>query len=221
MSGHPGFRPGRMTATLVPHVATATATRQRQGAPVTLRNRGLLMSLTAVIGLALTACSGSAKPHPATAAQAAATASAKVLHLVDYATDDGTDSTVILTGAIGDFGVATTVDASGTPDPEHQGTLRLTLAHGGFALSIAEPHQKLVAAFARFPADPASCSGTVTVTGTAPIVRGSGSGAYQHISGSLSVTITVSEIDAKPKCDGTGAFLHQAVVITGTGTVTY
>ena len=53
-------------------------------------------------------------------------------HLVDYSTNDGPDSTVVLTGAIGDTGQAESVHPDGSVDPDHASEwLNLLLdAHG-------------------------------------------------------------------------------------------
>jgi hypothetical protein len=51
-----------------------------------------------------------------------------------------------------------------------------------------------------------------------PVVSGSGTGAYAHVSGVFQLTVTVDEVDAPP-CDGTGAFIEQTIIITGTGTI--
>jgi hypothetical protein len=50
-------------------------------------------------------------------------------------------------------------------------------------------------------------------------VVGSGTGAYQGITGSFMLTATVDEIDVKSGCTATGTFIAQVIVITGTGTV--
>ena len=57
------------------------------------------------------------------------------------------------------------------------------------------------------------------MTGTTPIVAGSGTGAYRGISGTFTMTVTIDEIVAKSKCNPSGEFLAQAIVMTGSGTV--
>jgi hypothetical protein len=54
-----------------------------------------------------------------------------------------------------------------------------------------------------------------------PVVAGSGTGAYRGISGSFTVTVTIDEVDVKPVCNGTGAFLAQVILIAGPGTVSF
>jgi hypothetical protein len=51
-----------------------------------------------------------------------------------------------------------------------------------------------------------------------PVVPGSGTGAYQGIAGSFSVTVTGDEVAAKP-CSAQSAFLWQVIVVTGHGSV--
>jgi hypothetical protein len=175
--------------------------------------------------LALAACTSSSASHPAAAAPTASTLARTAdlatgnVHLTDYAINtDGPSSSAILTGAIGDYGTGETVKPDGSPDSEHTGDLRLTLKKGGFRLDTAALDARLVTAYRTFPADPHTCSGSVTVSGTAPVVSGSGTGAYAHVHGTFDLAVTVDEVDAPP-CDGTGAFVEQTIITTGTGTV--
>jgi hypothetical protein len=124
---------------------------------------------------------------------------------------------VILTGVVGDFGTGEAIRPDGSADPEHTGLLQLTLKYGTFRLDIGALDAQLVSAYRSFPADPRTCSGSVTVHAPAPIVAGTG--AYGRLRGSFDLTATVDEVDAPP-CDGTGAFLAQTIIISGTGAVT-
>ena len=60
------------------------------------------------------------------------------------------------------------------------------------------------------------------MTGAAPVVAGSGTGAYKGISGNFTLTITVSEVDARP-CPQpwSSGLLAQAIFMTGSGTVSF
>jgi hypothetical protein len=136
-----------------------------------------------------------------------------------YTDNDGPESTVILTGGIGDYGTAVSVHPDGSVDPEHSSQLKLTLRDGSFRIGIADLDKKFVSAMSSFPPNTSTCSGTVRVSGATPIVAGSGTGAYQGISGGFNLTITLAEVDAKANCGPSSAFLRQSIVIAGSGTV--
>jgi hypothetical protein len=57
------------------------------------------------------------------------------------------------------------------------------------------------------------------VSAPAPIVAGSGTGAYRGISGTFNLTATIDEIDVKSACTATGKFRAQVILIIGSGTV--
>jgi hypothetical protein len=143
----------------------------------------------------------------------------RTAQLVDYADNDGPTSTVILTGAVGDVGKAQSVGPDGTVDPDHRSQLNLMLAHGSFRLNIADLDKKIVGAFGHFPMDPGTCSGSVTVTGAAPIVAGSGTGAYQGIIGTFTLTVTIAEDFPPAHCDVTAPPLAEAIVMSGAGKI--
>jgi hypothetical protein len=140
-----------------------------------------------------------------------------------YQNDDLPGATVILSGAIGDFGAAVSVLRNGTVDPQHSSQLRLALTQGSFRIVIGPLHLAFEHALSHAPYNLRTCSGHGAVTGAAPIVAGSGTGAYTEISGSFKLTITLNEVDAKPGCQpfsGT-ALLAQSLVIAGSGTVSF
>jgi hypothetical protein len=141
--------------------------------------------------------------------------------LTDYSDNDGAKSTVILTGAVGDFGEAVSVHPDGTVDPDHRSQLNLALRDGSFRISIADLDKKFVSAMNSFPSDTSTCSGTVTVAAPAPIVAGSGTGSYRGISGEFNLTLTLAEVDAKANCGASSAFLRQSIVTAGSGTVSF
>jgi len=143
------------------------------------------------------------------------------VYFTAYQNDDLPGATVVLTGAIGDFGEAVSVLPNGMVDPEHSSQLRLGLAQGTFRISIGPLHAKFVNALSHAPYDLKTCSGHAAVTGPAPVVPGSGTGAYTGISGTLELTITGNEVDAKPGCRpfSGSALLAQSIVIAGPGTV--
>jgi hypothetical protein len=114
-----------------------------------------------------------------------------------------------------------TVHPNGTVDPEHTSQLELNLTHGSFRLSIAAADKAVVRAYQHWPSNPATCSGSITVSAPAPVVAGSGTGRYRGITGDFTLTITIDEVDVKPVCNGTSKFLSQVILLDGTGTVSY
>jgi hypothetical protein len=152
----------------------------------------------------------------------AAPASGGAVRFTAYTNDDLPGATVVLTGVIGDFGSAVSVLPNGTIDPEHTSEFNLALTKGSFRILIGPLHAKLVQAFTHFKPNRKTCSGHVAATGAAPVVAGSGTGAYKGISGSFKLTITVNEVDGQSSChNGASVLLAQALFITGSGTVAF
>jgi hypothetical protein len=186
-----------------------------------------LAALTAMAGLAgVLALSGCVSGAPATVASAAAarlgTAASSGVHFIDYSVNsDGPDSSVIVTGAIGDWGHGVTVYPDGKVDPDHTSELEFRLTHGSFRISFGDLDKEIVHAYDHWPANRRTCSASIAVTGTTPIVAGSGTGSYRGVTGQFTTTATIDEIDStKPAClNGTGAFLAQISLVTGTGTI--
>ena len=136
------------------------------------------------------------------------------VHIIDYSINsDGPYLRAILTGAIGDYGPAVTVYPDGRVDPQHTSQMRLSLTHGSFRLGIAALDKQIVKAYSHWPADRATCSGSISFTISAPVVPGSGTGMYAGISGRFSMTVTIDEVDVKPVCDGTSRFLSQVILM--------
>ncbi len=159
--------------------------------------------------------SAARSPAPGRPAGPQASTARGRVQISGYSDNDGPKSAVVLTGAIGDFGAGVRIDANGTKEYSQ---LDLEVTHGSFRLSIAGIERDLVSAFSHFPSNTKTCSGIVTVTGTTPIVAGSGTGAYRGISGSFTTTITIHEVDSWPKCS---ALLAQTIVQASAGTVSF
>lgn len=171
-------------------------------------------------------CASGAATAPATSAAAGSRtagggSTSGAVRLTGYGNSDGPRSTAILTGAIGDYGTAVSVHPDGTVDPQHDSQLRLGLTRGSFRIVIGPLDKRLVSAFRRFPPNRVTCSGIVTVSRTAPVVAGSGTGAYRGINGSFRLTIMIAEVDARRHCGPSSAFLSQAVIMVGRGTVSF
>jgi hypothetical protein len=181
------------------------------------------------LALLLAGCataSSDSKPHStatvpavATLTGAATPSDAHTAYLTDYSNSDSPHSTVVLAGAVGDYGQAVTVHGNGTTDPDHGDQLDLHLTQGSFRLRIGDLDKKVVDAFTNFPSDRTTCSGRVSVSGPAPIVPGSGTGDYRGITGVFGLSITIDEVDQRAHCGPSSKFLSQAIVITGSGAI--
>jgi hypothetical protein len=181
----------------------------------------LMVAIASVGAVVATGCaSAAARPQTVvnTADYKSAAAAAKV-HFVGYSKNsDGTGFTVIVSGAVGDFGPAVTVYPNGKVDPDHTSELKLELRDGSFRLNIARLDRKLVSVTSRLASNP-TCSFHAGVTAATPVVPGSGTRAYREISGSLTMTVTIDEVDQKPCAGGTSKFLSQLIVFVGSGRV--
>jgi hypothetical protein len=197
------------------------------------RKRLVSMFAIAACGILLTgggvaAATGAPAAHagagvPAARGAAAATARGGRVFFTAYQNDDLPGATVVLSGAIGDFGAAVSVLRNGAVDPEHSSQFNLALTQGSFRIVIGPLHAKLLKALSHALYNLRTCSGHVSVTGAAPVVAGSGTGAYKGISGSFTLTITGNEVDAKPGCQpfSGSALLAQTIFIAGSGTVSF
>jgi hypothetical protein len=184
-----------------------------------MRIKRIAPALALAAALTVAGCASPAT-STTTTTTATTTAAAGTTHLIFYSVNsDGPAFQAILTGQIGDFGPAVSVYPNGQVDPDHNSDLSLRLTRGSFRLSIGGMDSKIVDAYRHWPANPGTCSGSITVTAATPVVAGSGTGAYRGISGTFNVTATIDEIDVKPICNGTSAFRAQVIVIVGSGAV--
>jgi hypothetical protein len=183
------------------------------------RTRNLAAAVLAGL-LALAGCASGSTPAPDLTASRPAAGSTQ---FTDYSVNsDGPGSAVIVTGAVGDYGHGESVFPDGQVDPDHTSELELRLTRGTFRLQITALDRAIQQAFRHWPSSRRTCSGSITASAAAPVIASSGTGSYRGISGTFAASATISEVDsARPAClDGTGAFLAQIIVITGTGTVT-
>lgn len=188
---------------------------------------GVIATLAVLVaaGCATTTVPLSAVPAAAPVSSVPAAHSRGSVHLTAYSDNDGPTDTVIVTGAIGDYGKAVSVYPNGTVDPDHDSQLSLQLQRGTLRLDAAALDKAFVAAMLNdFPTNAATCSGSVDVTRQVPIVAGSGTGAYKGIGGAFTLTIALDEVDkasAGQSCDGSSVFLSQALVVSGPGSVAF
>ena len=134
---------------------------------------------------------------------------------------DGAYWHAIISGVIGDYGPAVSIYPDGKIDPMHNSEMELRLTHGSFRLSIAALDKAFVKATRREPVYPKTCTDLVRVTGTIPIVAGSGTGAYRGIRGSFPVTLTLNEVEARPCQPSPGAFRAQLITVAGSGIISF
>ena len=178
--------------------------------------------LASVAAAAVFGCGVAASCASAATQTPAAQASTGTTHLMVYSVNsDGPDFKAIATGAVGDYGPGVSVLPNGTVDPDHTSELQLNLTRGSFRISIATIGKDVIKAYQHWPSNPATCSGSIRFTAPAPIVAGTGTGTYRGVTGSFSLTVTIDEVDVKPVCNGTSAFLAQVILMDGTGTVSF
>lgn len=189
------------------------------------RNRVAAMLAIAVFASTLVTggyVSATTKPPAAAAtasARAAAATSGKANIMIYAVNTDGAYWHTIISGVIGDYGAAVSIYPDGQVDSAHNSELDLRLTHGSFRLSIAALDKKFVTAAAHEPVYPKTCTDLVSVTGTTPIVPGSGTGAYRGVRGSFPVTLTLNEVEARPCQPSPGAFRAQLITVAGSGTI--
>jgi hypothetical protein len=143
------------------------------------------------------------------------------VNLTAYSNNDGPKSVVVLSGVIGDYGEAVRT-STGSSSNDEDDELDVVLTRGSFRLDITRVEGKLRGAiFGAFPTNSSTCSGQVMVAGTAPIVLGSGTGAYKGLNGTFKMNITINEVEKWPSCPktDTSPFLAQTVFLSGSGSV--
>jgi hypothetical protein len=192
-----------------------------------LRNRFIsVLAIAAFAGVLVTAgCVSAATKPPAAAATASvrvAAATGGTANIVIYGVNtDGAYWHAIVSGVVGDYGPAVSIYPDGKVDPAHNSELDLRLTDGSFRLSIAALDKAFVKAGRHAPIYPKTCTDLISVTGTTPIVAGSGTGAYRGIRGGFPVTLTLNEVEAKPCQPSPGAFRAQLITVVGSGTISF
>jgi hypothetical protein len=186
------------------------------------KNRLVSLLTLAACGVLLTGgCVSAATKAPAAARAAAATGGNANIMIYGVNTD-GAYFRAIVSGAIGDYGPAVSIYPDGKIDPEHNNEIELRLTRGSFRLSIAALTKAFVKATSHEPIYPKTCTDLISVTGTIPIVAGSGTGAYRGIRGSFPVTITLNEVEASPCMPNSpSAFRAQLITVAGSGTISF
>src|SRR6185437_5335464 len=141
------------------------------------------MAAVVVAGVVFAAaCASAATVAPAAAGRLAAGGpAAGAVHFSGFSQNsDGPDFTVVLTGAVGDYGPAVTVDPNGRVGPEHKSQMSLRLKKGSFRLHIVRLDKAIAAVTSRWTRT-RTCSFHATVMAPTPVVAGSGTGLYKGI----------------------------------------
>ena len=177
----------------------------------------------AVAGAVVLGCGLLGGTVGATASGASANGAVKVFVTPNGTTTAKHPGKVLFTGAIGDYGSVTSVNASGKAT--RKGVYRLLkLKQGTVLVDITSFQKQLQGSFTSPTAlDKTTCSLAVTATGPVTVVRGTGS--YAGITGSFTMTATIAGIAPRTKGGActlktTTPSLATFTMITGTGNVT-
>lgn len=162
-------------------------------------------------GAARSARAASGAPSLAFAMTGLQSAGGGRVHLTEYTDSDSPRSSVIVVGAIGDFG-------SGTLD-QSTGQFDLRLSHGSFTLQFADLDARFLAALRGLSVNQSTCSAFAQVPGIAPIVSGTGTGSYAHLTGAFSLTVTLDEVFHPGACSELSPFAAQKIVTSGWGDI--
>jgi hypothetical protein len=133
-------------------------------------------------------------------------------------TNDAT-GTVVITGAIGDYGTVTTVNKNGQPDQSGNWAL-VTLKNGTIKVNMTSFNKKALKS--SFPIKKTSCSSEGTISGS--VTLAGGTGHYTGISGRLSFSDTNAWILARTgsgnTCSGNDVLSYFSLE-SGAGTVSF
>jgi len=141
------------------------------------------------------------------------------------ASSDGPVSKILITGAIGDYGTATSIDRKGKVD-QNGDYVKIVLKKGTFEVDSTTLNARMNKAPGIF--NKATCS--FSVTGSGPVRLFNGTGLYKGITGSAEMTLSFGGIaprltsgahkgDCNPNQNAKA--LSQYGAIIGTGTVRF
>jgi uncharacterized membrane protein len=135
----------------------------------------------------------------------------------------GAGGTIVIVGAIGDYGRTLSINKNGTTDPNGN-YVRITLQKGTFEVNSTTLNA--TANKAQPTGDPTTCSGSLSVSG--PVTLFNGTGLYRGIAGTVNITETFAFIASryttgkhKGLCNESAQPLSEYGSITGTGTVSF
>ncbi len=139
---------------------------------------------------------------------------------------NGAVAKIVVTGAIGDYGTATTIDKNGKVD-ENGDYVKVALKHGGFEVNSVVLNQK-TNAVPPIMVNKTTCS--VEFGGSGPVTLFNGTGMYVGITGTLHITETFAGVGGRYT---SGAKKGQCIMnnssqplafwgsITGTGKIAF
>jgi hypothetical protein len=183
------------------------------------------MRVTRLVALGAAATMGMSLLIPAAVALGASTPAGGKINVFVTQSPNGSKGTIIVTGAIGDYGKTLNVDKSGKPNANGD-YVKITLQQGAFLVNATKLQAKLNHLQPTF--NKATCS--VSASGTGPVSLSDGTGLYTGISGNLQITVTFAFIGPrltsgphKGQCNGSNnaPALAQYQSITGSGTVSF
>ncbi len=126
---------------------------------------------------------------------------------------------LVIAGAIGDYGSALSIDQNGKTDAKGNYS-QILLQKGTFRINLTAFNK--AAGNASFPINKANCSSEGSITAAAGVSKGTG--LYKGISGHVHLTLALVWIvsrNSDNKCDGTKKALFHSEYLTGTGTVSF
>ena len=136
---------------------------------------------------------------------------------------NGAAATILITGAIGDYGKTLTIDKNGKTD-SNGNYVKMTLQKGMIELNSSTLNTK--ANSSRPTLYKATCSAQLSVTG--PVTPFNGTGLYKGITGTLNITETYAFIaplstsgENKGQCNLSAQPISEYSSITGSGTVSF
>lgn len=151
------------------------------------------------------------RPDPKTS-----NASTGNVHLTDYTDNDSAQSTVVISGKIGDFGRAERSSA------RSKSIMTLYLSHGTFQLDVTNLSKHFTAAVGKVAFNQETCSGNLSVTSPVPIVAGSGTATYAGIKGSFDLTMSLDEVVPQQQhCSASSKMVSQVIVSSGWGNISF
>jgi hypothetical protein len=137
---------------------------------------------------------------------------------------NGAVSKILITGVIGDYGTATTIDKSGKVD-ENGDYVNVVLKHGGFEVNSVQLN-KLINAAPPMMANATTCS--VEFGGSGPVTLFNGTGMYAGIAGTIRITEKFAGVGPryasgpkKGQCNNNAQPISFWGSITGTGKVSF
>jgi hypothetical protein len=180
--------------------------------------------MKAVAVVAALACALGLGGSAMAASRSGAVSGGKIRIFADASTE-GAVSKILITGAIGDYGTATSIDKNGKVD-QNGNYVKIALKKGAFEIDSTALNAKLNKAHGVF--NKSTCS--FSFSGSGRVTFFNGSGLYQGISGSADITLSFGGIGPrltagahKGQCNPSqnAKPLSQYGAIIGTGTVKF